>query len=126
MLTRLHPRPSPDLRCAVCHDTLQAEAAACPGCATQLHPECWGLLRGPCPTRGCRGAGLEAGDLRARNGAALVVLLAWLLCGLAVWALPEAQGMVDRFDQLMSLVVWVIAGPLLGVVALDCHERRSG
>jgi hypothetical protein len=41
------------MRCAYCHDELAGAARTCPGCATQLHPDCAAALGGTCPTLGC-------------------------------------------------------------------------
>lgn len=114
----------------MCHDALGSLGAGsigagCPGCATQLHPECRALLRGPCPTRGCRAGQARGTSLRARDPVAALVVLAWILCGLAGWAWPTAVSQVARFDRILALTVWIVAGPLCGIVALDRDERRT-
>ncbi|HZU95772.1 MAG TPA: hypothetical protein VFF73_03620 [Planctomycetota bacterium] len=46
-------RPSPDGRCAFCHDDLDDDSAVCADCNTVLHRDCRALLV-ECPTLGCR------------------------------------------------------------------------
>ena len=42
------------LRCAYCHDGLQAPSWACERCSTHLHADCFFELAGLCPILGCR------------------------------------------------------------------------
>ena len=48
----LRPLPSPDLRCALCHDALAEERVACDRCGTALHEDCAHELE-RCPTLAC-------------------------------------------------------------------------
>ena len=49
----LTERPSPDARCAFCHDDLDADTFECPQCQTKLHADCADNIP-ECPTLGCR------------------------------------------------------------------------
>lgn len=64
-------RPSPELRCALCHASLPADSILrCDDCGACFHPEC-GVE--PCPTLGCRG------ELAAPTRELRVVALAGLV-----------------------------------------------
>ncbi|MCO5172394.1 MAG: hypothetical protein M9894_39355, partial [Planctomycetes bacterium] len=68
------------LRCAYCHGPLEA-SAACPGCGTRLHADCWAQAGG-CPTLGC---GRPAAAVGAKPGGRARVTVG-LLVGVAVLA----------------------------------------
>jgi len=104
------PRASA-LRCAFCHDDLEAGPWICEGCATSLHRDCRELV-GRCPSLGCRA--------RARRVVLYITidyLLLWLVTFLGAWG--SLAFVFSRVTRLMVMRKMSISLPTSALVSLS-------
>lgn len=125
------------LRCALCHDGLAADAGrTCPACGTTTHAGCADEARG-CPTLGCR---QRRGPLTARRSdpgavaavvafAALVVPLAGAV-GLVLGSLYLGRLVQDVLEDAVCVlttlgITGAFAGGLAGLVVRAASRRGA-
>lgn len=115
---QLFRAPLQDLRCALCHDRLEAALAqACGACGTLLHRDCAGEVEG-CLTLGCEGVQQTFAEfMQARDGP----WVRWgMLCGAILGSIIGLafpwHGIGAEVSVLWQLIATVLRGALTGVI----------